>query len=116
MDLFFLQYSQYWIIRTKLWRGFRYYVLIYMREKYYIYKLCGFMAVYGCIYDWVTLFTWYGHKNLVDTVVGATNTFLRWVENLTPARERKGCPLTLSSGTPERHRCAMQRVYTRWAW
>ncbi len=24
-------------------------------------------------------------------IVGATNTFLRWVENLTPARERKGC-------------------------
>ena len=29
------------------------------------------MAVYGCIYDCVTLFTWYGHKNLVDTVLTA---------------------------------------------
>jgi hypothetical protein len=33
--------------------------------------LCGFNAVYGCIYDWVTLFTWYGHKNLVNTVLTA---------------------------------------------
>jgi len=33
--------------------------------------MCGFMAVYGCIYDWVTLFTWYGHKNLVNTVLTA---------------------------------------------
>jgi len=34
-------------------------------------RLCGFKDIYGCIYDWVTLFTWYGHKNLVDTVLTA---------------------------------------------
>jgi hypothetical protein len=29
------------------------------------------VRVYGCIYDLVTLFTWYGHKNLVNTVLTA---------------------------------------------
>jgi hypothetical protein len=27
------------------------------------------VRVYGSIYDCVTLFTWYGHKNLVNTVL-----------------------------------------------
>jgi hypothetical protein len=37
-----------------------------------------YVRVYGLLYYWFTLFTWYGHKNLVNTVLTAAVSDLHY--------------------------------------
>ncbi len=51
-------------------RGYMYSIVVLAGEG----QVYSTVRVYGgivCIYDWVTLFTWYGHKNLANTVLTA---------------------------------------------